>query len=263
MSHLSRPYLIDTHAHLNFAEFADQESEILVRAKEQGVLKIVCVGTGLETNDQVFNLASRHENIWATVGYHPIHVEDYKELPVESVMTQLEAQLGRQKVVAIGEIGLDYFRRDDREDQKKIFRMMLELAIKHNLPVIIHCREAFSDMFEILEDFGGKVRGVLHCFTGGVEEARRALDLGLMIGLTGLITYKNNDHILEAIEEMPIDRILTETDCPYLSPVPLRGQINEPANVRYVAEKIGEIKNLTYDEVLEWTSRNAEGLFAI
>lgn len=259
MSQSSRPYLIDTHCHINFKEFSGRVPEVLARAKENGVEKVICVGTGLAANKQALELANKYENVYTTAGLHP---SDEKGDIGDSLVT-LDQQMKLDRVVALGEIGLDFFRRDDRDRQIELLRALMDESIGWGKPVIIHCRDAFDDLFVILKDYKGKIQGVLHCFTGGVEEAKKAVDLGLHAGFTGLITYKNNDHILEAIKWLPLDRILLETDSPYLSPVPLRGEVNEPANVRYVAEKVAELKGLSFDEVARVTSENAERLFGI
>lgn len=259
MSHLSHPYLIDTHCHLNFREFSGEIPEVLARAKEAGVLKVVCVGTGSKSNKQALELADKYANVWATAGLHPSDAES----DIENSLAVLDQQIKLDRVVALGEIGLDFFRRDDRERQMELFRALMDKSIGWGKPVVIHCRDAWSEIFSILEDYRGKIRGVLHCFTGGAEEAKKVVDLGLFVGFTGLITYKNNDHILEALEWLPMDRILVETDSPYLAPIPVRGQVNEPANVRYTAEKIAEVKKLSFEEVARVTSENARSLFEI
>lgn len=263
MSHLLPQYLIDTHAHLNFSEFAGEVPEILEKAKVNGVEKIICVGTDFETNKQVFDLSKKYLNVFSTIGFHPIYVQNYQGLGISKIVEKLEKQIKKGNPVALGEIGLDYFRRDDKTEQKMVFKAILDLAVKYNLPVIIHCREAFEEMFEILENYADKICGVLHCFTGGVDEANKAIELGLHIGFTGLITYKNNDHVLEALKIVPLKKVLIETDSPYLAPVPMRGNRNEPAFVKYVAQKVAEVRRIEFTEVAEATSRNAEKLFGL
>lgn len=264
MSHTLTHYLIDTHTHINFPDYDDDLAEVLKWAKESGVGKLLAVGTDLATNEQVLKLSSLHKNIWSTVGYHPTHITDDNVGQFGYILSKLDNQIRNDRVAAVGEIGLDFFRmKGGKEPQIEIFKEMLYLAKINRLPVIIHCRDAFDETFEVLEEYKGILTGVIHCFTGNLEQAKRAIDLGYLIGFTGLITYTKDEDILNAVKEIDLEKILIETDCPYLTPAPMRGRRNEPANVFYVAKKIAELKNLDIEMVAEVTSKNAERLFGL
>lgn len=260
--------LVDTHAHLNFPEFKHEVSSVLGRAKSAGVGKIINVGVDLPTSKTSCDLARRYPEVYATVGIHPHSALD---LDIESRGILL-AYAGQQKVVAIGEIGLDYYylkrssqfaRYPSREEQIFCFEQMLDLAMETNLPIIIHCREAEADILAILKSYGGSLRGVLHCFSGDYTFAEKILDIGLAISFTGNITFKNSTEIQDAAKRIPIGSIMVETDCPYLSPEPYRGKRNEPAYVVEVAKKIAGIKDLSLAEVEEETTKKATKLFKL
>lgn len=248
------PILIDTHAHVNFNNFKDDSEDVIRRSLARNVW-MINVGSQYSTSKRAVAMAEKYESgVYAAVGLHPIHVGDgfeylrYKELAVE-------------KVVAIGEIGLDYKVEylPFKEKQKEILLAQIELAQELNLPIIFHCRMAHDDLIAELETRGSKLQGVVHCFTGAWKEAQKYLDKGLYLGFNGIIFKMNLD---EVISKAPLERILLETDCPYLTPPPIGGR-NEPIYVKYIAEKIAEIKNLSYDKIIEQTFQNAEKLFNI
>ncbi len=249
-------HLIDTHAHLFADEYQDNLDDVLQRAAEAGVAAIICVGLDLPTSEQAVALADIYSNIWAAVGVHP---HDAVDAPGD-VMQQLEALTTHDKVVAIGETGLDYYRDlSPRYLQEQLFREHLELARSLDLPVIVHNRRADRDLLPVLQAVGYR-RGVLHCFSSTSEFARQAIDFGLHISFTGSVTYgKNlNEEVLQAVG---LDRVMVETDCPYLTPVPHRGKTNEPAYVRLVAEKLADICDTSLEEVARITTTNAQRLF--
>ncbi|MFA4995966.1 MAG: TatD family hydrolase [Patescibacteria group bacterium] len=259
---------IDTHAHLNFPEFKHEVSSVLGRAKSAGVDKIINVGVDLPTSKTSCDLARRYPEVYATVGIHPHSALD---LDIESRGILL-AYAGQQKVVAIGEIGLDYYylkrssqfaRYPSREEQIFCFEQMLDLAMETNFPIIVHCREAEADILAILKSYSGNLRGVLHCFSSDYAFAEKILDIGLAISFTGNITFKKNTEIQDAAKRIPIGSIMVETDCPYLSPEPYRGKRNEPAYVVEVAKKIAEIKDLSLAEVEKETTKKANKLFKL
>jgi len=284
--------LIDTHSHLSFKAYDKDREDVIKRTREAGVA-CIDVGTKYETSKNVVELAEKNENIHAAIGMHPIHIktdlmklkmdeeegafeplgeefnyEKYKKLALKFTPS------GKRGVVAIGEIGLDYYYRPKtktkqeqfKQKQKEVFVKQLDLAKDLNLPVIVHCRMAFVDLYEILSARGGSasggksLRGVIHCFTGTLEEAEKFIALGFYIGINGIIWKFNLE---EVIKKIPLDKILLETDCPYLTP-PMAGvERNEPIFVKYVAEKIAELKNISFDEVASATTQNAKTLFGI
>lgn len=264
--------IFDSHCHPQFPQYDKDRDEVIKRALKQGVF-MICVGTGLEMSKKAIELASRHEGMWATIGLHP---NDAVLSSKYYVLRDYEELLKEDKVVAVGEIGLDYYRTPEpkkRENQKKVFEQFVDLAVKHKKPLIIHCRDskigsagpAYRDLIEILNTkyliHDTDLQGVVHSFTGTLEEAKKYLNLGFYLGFNGIITF--TDQYNEVIEKTPLDKILLETDAPYLAPVPYRGQRNEPAYVIEVAKKLAELKNLSIDEVIEKTTKNCENLFKI
>ncbi len=258
--------MIDPHAHLNFKEFDDDREEIIKRFFEGGGEKMINVGCDMKSSRESCELALKNKNIFAAVGIHP-HDADTAS---EHNLKELEELVKHYKVIAVGEIGLDYFRNlSPREKQIEAFKLQLELAENHQMPIIIHCRDAYNDLLNILKEYKtSNWRGVVHCFNASWETAEEFLELGFYIGFTGIVTYHKNKlteepEIYKAVKNIPLDKILIETDCPYLAPAPKRGQRNEPLFVKYVAEKIAEIKKISFDEVEKITSRNAVELFGI
>ena len=294
--------LIDTHAHLNFQAFKDDVDEVIKRTLVNDVW-VINIGSQYSTSKRAVEIAQKYqEGIFAAVGLHPIHLEARKVDPAEisgdtGFQTRVEefdyekykelVRRGGGKVVAIGEIGLDYYWKpktkkrliEFKERQKKVFLQQLDLAQELNLPVIFHCRAAHEDLIEILNETMKQfnnvaIKGVVHCFTGNFEQAQKFLDLGLCLGFNGLI-FKNVPALpnpIEIIQSIPLERILLETDSPYLVPLPVevpqggteegpKTTRNEPINVRYVAERIAQIKKVNYEKVAEITTQNAKTLF--
>ena len=252
--------LIDTHAHLDLPAYNQDRAAVIRRAFSSGVGKIINIGCDLLSSQSSISLAEKNDHIYASIGIFP------RDIPRDNfpqTLTQLY-QLGQhRKVVAVGEIGLDYHQLNKESEKKwqiESFRQQLGLAKELNLPVILHCREAYREMLSILK--ADKVKsGVVHCFVENQEVARRFLDLGLLISFTGIITFTKGEIIARTVCQVPLEKILVETDCPYLAPVPYRGQRNEPAYVRQVAEKIATIKEVGLDQVERSTSNNAIKLF--
>lgn len=247
--------LIDTHAHLDSSRFNKDRAEVIKNARDTGVSYIVNIGADLRSSRYSVKLAREYPFIFATVGIHP---HDAIGLDA-NVLAELEKLAGEEKVVAIGEIGLDYYYdHSPRDIQRAAFIDQLVLAKKLNLPIVVHSREAEEDTMNILkEHYAGAGTGILHCFSGSLAMAREALDLGFYLAFGGVVTFKNAGGLLEVLREIPLDRILLETDCPYLTPVPHRGKRNEPAYLPYVAEKIAEIKGVAIEELAEITTANA------
>jgi len=261
---------IDSHCHLDFDPLKNELETIVERAHKAGVEKLINVGSSLRGSRASIEIANKYPHILATVGLHPHDAEEVNNL--EGVLDELRELSKNDKVVAIGEIGLDYFAINNqqltisnKESQKALFKAQLEFASELNFPVIIHTRDAESDTLKQLTANRKQLTGVIHCYTGTADFAKKLLDLGFYIGFTGFVTFEQPkfDHIRESVKTVPIDRILIETDAPFLAPEPYRGKTNEPAFVVEVAKKVAEIKGLSLEEVTELTSKNAEKLFGI
>lgn len=251
--------LIDTHAHIEMKEFDKDREEVLKRAGEAGAGYLISVGANLSGSRKAVELSERYENVYASVGIHPHDVKDMDETTIPILRDLAKSP----KVVAIGEIGLDYFKEFSPKDLQIIkFRELLSLAKELNKPVIIHDRDAHEDTLRILKE-GGVKKGVVHCFSGDYEFAREILKLGLYISFTGVITFPKAEEARRVVENVPIERMMVETDCPYLAPVPHRGKRNEPAFVREVAKTIADIKGLTFEDVARITTLNVKELFGI
>ncbi len=255
------PTLVDSHAHLDSGQFESDLDETVQRATAAGISHILTIGCDLDSSGKNIAIAEKYENIYAAVGVHP---HDATQID-DSSLQQLRLMLGHSKVVALGEIGLDYFRdRSPRDTQRLAFRQQIRLARDTGKPIIVHDRDAHAEVMQILEEEkAAEVGGVLHCFSGDLDMAGRCLDLGFYLSFPGTITYPKNDTIRDIIKNIPIDRMLVETDCPYLSPQKFRGKRNEPSYVRYTAEKLAEIKGLSIEDIARVTSRNCHNLFGI
>lgn len=249
---------VDSHCHLDFPELAPHSGEILARMADNQVTHALCVGVNLPDFPKVRALARQHGNLFASVGVHP----DYTDTP-EPTVAELVSLASDPKVVAIGETGLDYFRlKGDLEWQRARFRTHIRAAREVGKPLIIHSREAAADTLRLLrEERAQEVGGVMHCFTESWEVAQAAMDLGFYISFSGIVTFKNATALREVARQVPLERMLIETDSPYLAPVPFRGKTNEPAYVKHVAEEIARVKGIGVDEVGAATSRNFFNLF--
>ena len=252
--------LIDTHAHLNFPDYQDTAiAEILERAEKADVKRVINVGTNLATSLQSIKLAAEYPNIFASAGIHP---QDAHELNENDIQTIYELARDNNKVVAIGEIGLDYFKAENSpEEQKSVFRSMLKIAKELELPYIVHNRDAAIDVLRIIKE-ADYPNGVMHCFGGDLALAEEVLALGLKISFTGILTFKNAVAVQAAAKAIPLSRIMLETDAPFLAPMPYRGQRNEPAYIQYIAQKLAEIKDLELSAIKETTSANAFSFFS-
>ena len=257
----SIPLLVDSHAHLDGGQFSADLEATIARATQNGISHILTVGCDLSSSAASVALAQKYTNIFAAVGVHP---HDATEINTEALAI-LKELLGVPKVVALGEIGLDFFRdRSPREVQRQAFRLQIKLAKQVGKPIIVHDRDAHDEVLQILqEEKAAEIGGVLHCFSGDLAMARKCLQLGFYLSFPGTITYPKNDTTRDIVKAIPIDRMLVETDCPYLAPQPYRGKRNEPAYVRHTAEMIAEIKGLTITDVARVTSRNCFDLFGI
>jgi TatD DNase family protein len=251
--------LFDTHVHLNVKQFEEDRQAVIDRALEAGVTHMVVVGFDRETIPSAMALAEQYDFIYAAIGWHPVDAIDMKD----EDLAWIEELSAHPKVVAIGEMGLDYhWDKSPKEIQKEVFRKQIELAKKVNLPIIIHNREATKDIVEILKEENAKqVGGIMHCYSGSVEIAKECTEMNFLISLGGPVTFKNAKKPKEVAKEIDLDYLLIETDCPFLAPHPNRGKRNEPAYVKLVAEQIAEIKGISYEEVTTKTNENAKKLF--
>ncbi len=253
--------LFDTHVHLNARHFMEDREEVIARAFEQGVTRMVVVGFDDETIPLALEIAEAHEGIYASVGWHPVDAIDYRAHHYD----YLKELSQHPKVVALGEMGLDYHWDTSPKDvQEKVFRTQIRLAKEVNLPIIIHNREATEDVLRILqEEKAGEVGGIMHCYSGTVEQIQPFLDMNFYLSLAGPVTFKNAPEAKEVAKHIPLDRLLIETDAPYLAPHPYRGKRNEPAYVTKVAETIAELRGMTYEEICRVTTENALTIYRI
>ncbi|SDI11629.1 TatD DNase family protein [Alteribacillus persepolensis] len=253
--------LFDTHVHLNIEQFEDDVVETIERAQAEGVQLMTVVGFDRETIPKAIELAETYDFIYAAVGWHPVDAIDM----TDDDLKWLEELSQHPKVVALGEMGLDYhWDKSPKDVQKEVFRQQIQLAKKVNLPVIIHDREAHQDIVDILkEENASETGGIMHCFGGSLEIAQECLKMNFYISFGGPVTFKNAKRPKEVAKEVPMDRLLVETDSPFLAPHPNRGKRNEPAYVKLVAEKIAELKEISYEELAEQTTANAKKLFRI
>lgn len=254
-------HLIDTHAHLDYPYLYDQLDEVLARADAAGVKQIISIGVKLSTADKPKAIAEAHEHIWCSVGIHPHEAENE---PQACDIVAITKAADHPKVVAIGEAGLDYFYDNAPRDlQAKSLRAQITVARALGLPIIIHSRDADDDMADILEDEyrKGPYKGVLHCFSSGKSLADRALAIGFYVSFSGILTFKTATEIQEVARHVPDDRILVETDAPFLAPVPKRGKKNEPAFSRHTAEFLAELRGISLETLAEITTQNAKNLF--
>ncbi len=252
--------LIDTHAHIHFDDFRADIDEVLTRAGAAGVEKIITVGCNDTDSAQAVAVAKSYEHVWAAVGLHP-HDADRGYEALEEVARLSEFE----KVVAIGECGLDNFRSETTaSDQERALRFQIELGLERNLPMIFHVRDAFPQFFAILDEYqGAGVRGLVHCFTAGVPELEGSLQRGLDIALNGIMTFTKDPGQLAAAKAVPTDRLVLETDCPFLAPAPVRGKRNEPANIAHTAKFLAELRGQSVEDLTSATTANAQTLFGI
>ena len=281
--------LIDTHAHLDYPDFANDLDDVLRRAVDAGVTRVITIGTSIESSRRAIDLAEKYPAVYATIGVHPTFVEEAEE----DVFTPLRELAKHPRVVAIGETGLDYHRlpsekvakekqvqvmtalrtetdeeieaqiRDGayKSKQASLFQQQLDLAVELGLNVVIHQRGAWDDTLKIMQAYTGKLRGVFHCFGGSLDQANEVLGLDHLVSFTGIVTFKNGAAVREVAAEIPLWKFMVETDCPYLAPVPFRGKRAEPAHTRIVAEAIATARGVPLEEIAEATTETADGFF--
>ena len=255
--------MIDTHCHIQTEEFDEDRDEVLARAREAGVDTLIVVGGAgdLSTNDQAVKLAEAHAGLYATVGMHP---HDAKDVSTEA-MDRLRGLAGHPKVVAIGETGLDFhYDHSPRQVQRDMFERFAALAVETGLPIVVHNRESDREVAETIRNRGGgSLQGVIHCFTSDAAAARTFLDLGFYLSFSGIVTFKTAEGLRDIARWVPLDRLLIETDAPFLAPVPKRGRRNEPAYVRFVAETLAHVRGVSVDEIADAASSNTRALFRL
>ncbi|ASG22776.1 TatD family hydrolase [Nitrospirillum viridazoti] len=259
---IQKPFLIDSHCHLDFPDFADQRDAVVERARAAGVGAMLTICTHLSRFPQVHAVAQAYPDVWCTVGVHPHQALEEQELCTVETLRELAAY---PKVVGLGETGLDYYyNKSPQEVQEASFRAHLTVARETGLPVIIHTRDADEDMIRILREEGGaegKLRGLLHCFSSSPELGRQALEMGLHISFSGIVTFKKSDELREFAKEVPLDRMLVETDAPFLAPVPMRGKTNEPSFVAHTARLLAEVKGMDPADLARATTATMLTLF--
>ncbi|MTD37568.1 YchF/TatD family DNA exonuclease [Erwinia sp. CPCC 100877] len=253
--------IFDSHTHLNAEQFNEDIPETIQRAAELGVTEMAVVGFDTPTIDKSLALSQQYQQIQSIIGWHPTEAGSY----TSAVETKLQELLTRPKVVALGEIGLDYYWMEDpKEVQARVFRRQIAIAKELKLPISIHTREAMEDTYQILKEKDVRdIGGIMHSFSGDPEWMKRFLDLGMHISLSGVVTFKKALDVQEVAKEVPLDRLLVETDAPYLAPVPYRGKRNEPGYTRYVVEKVAELRGMSVTKIAEQTTNNAHRLFRL
>ena len=255
------PELFDTHAHLHFPEFAGDLDAVLARARAAGVRRMVTIGTDVVTSRAAAALAAREPDVWAAVGIHPHEAADADE----AALTEIERLASAPRVVAIGETGLDFFRdRSPREAQTRAFTAQVALARRLGKPVLVHCRDAHAETLALLAADGPLERGgIMHCFSGDVALARRCIELGLLVSLAGPVTYPKPGALPDVARAIPADRLVVETDCPFLPPQPYRGKRNEPAYLAITAARVAELRGEPLADLAGRMSENARALFRL
>ena len=248
--------LIDTHCHIHESDFPLPIEDVLANAREADVRKLICVGTNEQSTREAIAFAESHENVWASIGVHPHDTKDgYDEIAAIAGTSD--------KIIAVGEVGLDYFyTHSPKEMQIQALEHHIEIALRHDLPIIFHVREAFDDFWPVFDAHPG-IRGELHSFTDSKENLDKALERGLYIGVNGISTFTKDEAQKETFDSIPLDRLLLETDAPFLTPAPFRGKVNEPAFVRNIAEYHANRRRISVDEIASATTANAEKLFAL
>lgn len=253
--------IFDTHTHLNVANFTETVEEELILAREMGVTKHNVVGFDRETIERALVIADQYPEVYLTLGWHPTEAGSYND----EVESYLQKVLKHDKVIALGEIGLDYhWMEDPKEIQIEVFKRQIALSKDLDLPFVVHTRDALEDTYQVIKEAGlGPRGGIMHSFSGSLEEAQRFVDLGMMISFSGVVTFKKATELQGAAQQLPLNKILVETDAPYLAPVPKRGKENKTAYTRYVVEKIAELRGTSVEEVAVATTANAKRLFRI
>ena len=250
--------IIDSHCHLDYEPLINNIDQILLNAKKNGITKLLTIGTNLESSIKVLDIINKYSNVYGAIGIHPNSTTGNLE-KLDDILT---LKNNNKKVIAFGETGLDYFyKRSEKNDQIFAFEKHIEFSITENVPVIIHTRDADDDTISIIKKYYKKTNFLIHCFTGTLDFAKKLLDLNCIISFSGIITFKKSNNLRDVVKYVPLEKMLIETDSPYLSPDPFRGKSNEPANVKIVAETIASIKQIPFCEVASSTTANFEKFF--
>ncbi len=253
--------LIDTHCHIHFRDYGLDPEVVLEAARADDVTHLLCVGCTLVDSEDGVEFAAQHDDVWAAIGLHPHEAREY--VGNDEALQKFRSLADKPKVVAVGEIGLDYYyKHSSPDEQKQLLRWQLDLAQEHNLPVIFHVREAFADFWKIVDEYPG-VRGVVHSFSSGMTDLEQILKRNLYVGLNGIMTFTKDEAQLDAAKAVPLDKLLLETDAPYLTPTPFRGTICQPKHVRVTAEFLSKIRGESLQELAEATTKNALQLFSL
>ena len=247
---------VDTHCHV-VLKYYDDIDDVIERTVNSGVKRIIVNGYNMESNREIIELAKKYDVVYGALGIQPEELYDYNQDNLDFI----ENHINDDKIVAVGEIGLDYHYDTDKDKQKKLFKKQLEIAYKNKKPVIIHSRDCIQDTYNILKLF--RVKGIMHCYSGSVEMAREFNKIGFLLGIGGVSTFKNARGIIDVIKSIPLEYIVLETDSPYLTPEPFRGKRNEPSNIPLIAKRVAEVKSLDIKEIEETTTKNARRLFDI
>ncbi|MCP5005243.1 MAG: YchF/TatD family DNA exonuclease [Planctomycetes bacterium] len=252
--------IIDTHTHLDFPDYGNEVNEVILRAKSIGVEYFINVGVSVQSSRRSIELTQKFSEVFASVGIHPNEASNVSD----NDWACLETLANEKKVVAIGETGLDYYREhSSRDDQKRLFERHLELATRMNLPIIVHNRDASGDCLDVLRSYDGKIKGVIHCFSGDSDTAKKFLDLGFHISFAGPVTFPKASALRDVVKAIPVEKLVLETDCPFLAPQPTRGKRNEPSYLEHVIPVLAELKKLSVEDIERITSHNARKLFRL
>ena len=250
--------IIDSHCHLDYEPLVNNINQVLLNAKKNNITNLLTIGTSLESSKKVLEIVEKYENIYGTIGIHPNSTTDH----LNDLDKLIDIRKKSKKIIGFGETGLDYFyKRSEKKDQIFAFEKHIEFAISEKIPVIIHTRDADEDTILIIKKYYKKARFLIHCFTGNLEFAKNLLNLECLISFSGIITFKKSNELREVVKYVPLERMLIETDSPYLSPDPFRGKVNEPANVKIVAQNVANIKDITFEEVAKLTTENFKRFF--
>lgn len=253
--------LVDTHCHIHFGNYPLSVERVITEAEKAGIKKIICVGCSLSDSKLAVELAAKHKNVWASIGAHPHDGQDYLNEP--RLLEKFKHLLSQPKVVAVGELGLDYFHQHTiRADQEKVLRSQLDIAQHYDLPYIFHVRDAWDDFWRIVDDYKIE-RAVVHSFSATTKELKQVLDRGFYVGLNGIMTFTNDQAQLAAAKKIPLNRLVLETDAPFLTPKPDRGKVCEPRHVLHTAKFLADLRGENLDKIMKQTTKNAKELFNI
>ena len=254
--------MIDSHCHLDYPSLYSNLDKVIDRAKESGVKYLLTISTSLDSFKKIENITSIYSNVYGTLGIHPHETKNFTDLNKDLL---IKLKKNNKKIIGIGETGLDYYyKNSDPSLQKKLFVEHIKSAIHLNIPLIVHSRSAEEDTFDILNQYSKEgLKILMHCFTGSENFSKKLIKIGAYISLSGIITFENSNELQKTASSIPLERLLIETDSPFLAPIPKRGSVNEPSYIKYTAEKLSKIKNISFDKLIEYTSNNFINLFSL